>query len=66
MKTCLTCDLLGMCATATEEMVRDNRGCGSWKQAMQEVINARRKARELAGAQAIREMLKIPSDKLVE
>jgi hypothetical protein len=65
-KQCMTCELLGACDLATEEMVKNYRGCGSWKKAVKEVINARRKARALAGAQAIQEMLRTPPEKLID
>lgn len=65
MKCCITCALLGDCDLATVEMVKEDRGCGSWKKAVKEIVRARRKARALAGTPAILEMLKTPPDKLI-
>ena len=66
MKSCITCELLGVCHAATFDMVKNDLGCGSWKKAIQELINARRKAIELAGSSAIREMLKTPPKQLTQ
>lgn len=56
-KICFTCDLLGDCDIATLDMLLDDEGCGSWKEAEAALIRARERAKAVAGPSALKSML---------
>jgi len=56
-KICMSCVRLGNCADATVEMLKNDRGCGSWFAAHPNEVVARRKALSVAGTRALEAMI---------